>query len=299
MNTLQSAHRAPVNEAIYSVEDEIIDQRQIELVTSGRSHGPVTRLMSPSDIGKRIKPFVFLDHVTIVPSEQPLFGMHPHSGLATITTILKGEMQYEDTTGKSGVIGAGAVEWMKAGNGVWHEGSVIGKKTLRGFQLWIALPPGEENGPAESQYIDADFVPQVGPVRVILGSYGDAVSPIHAPAGIHYYQVNLSRGDTWRYVPALGHNVAWLAVDQGRLQAPQLVQAGDIAVFEEGYKAIEVYAEEATSFVFGSAIKHPYPLVLGYYSVHTNRDALARGEAEIHRIGLSLREQGRFSSIPG
>ena len=52
-------------------------------------------------------------------------------------------------------------------------------------------------------------------------------------------------------------------------------------------------AEGATSFVFGAAIKHPHPLVLGYYSVHTSREALARGEAEIDRIGERLRAEGR------
>jgi len=48
------------------------------------------------------------------------------------------------------------------------------------------------------------------------------------------------------------------------------------------------------SFVLGSAIKHPHPLVLGYYSVHTSEKALAQGEAEISRIGRQLRERGRL-----
>jgi len=54
-----------------------------------------------------------------------------------------------------------------------------------------------------------------------------------------------------------------------------------------------VRAEGPTSFVFGAAIKHPHSLVLGDYSVHTSREALARGEAEIDRIGERLRAEGR------
>ena len=42
------------------------------------------------------------------------------------------------------------------------------------------------------------------------------------------------------------------------------------------------------------AIKHPHPLVLGDYSVHTSGPALARGEAEINRIGERLRADGRL-----
>jgi hypothetical protein len=64
-------------------------------------------------------------------------------------------------------------------------------------------------------------------------------------------------------------------------------------VFEESADAIEVQAQGKTSFVFGSAIKHPHPLVLGRYSVHTNAAALAQGEAEIRRIGERLRAEGR------
>src|SRR5271168_1898354 len=58
------------------------DARRIALVTDGRRHGPITRLVSPSDIGELIKPFVFLDHFEIAPRPEPLFGIHPHSGIA-------------------------------------------------------------------------------------------------------------------------------------------------------------------------------------------------------------------------
>src|ERR1700741_1978482 len=92
------------------------DSRRIVLSTSGHRHGPVTRLVSPSDIGEVIKPFVFLDHFEVVPRPQPLFGIHPHSGIATLTVVLRGGLAYEDTTGKSGSVATGGLEWMKAGN---------------------------------------------------------------------------------------------------------------------------------------------------------------------------------------
>src|SRR6202795_5011124 len=117
------------------------DARQIVLVTSGRRQGPVTRLVSPSDIGKLMKPFVFLDHFEVVPRPEPLFGIHPHSGIATLTTILRGGLAYEDTTGAKGTVPTGGLEWMKAGNGVWHDGAATPGEPLRGFQLWVALPP--------------------------------------------------------------------------------------------------------------------------------------------------------------
>jgi redox-sensitive bicupin YhaK (pirin superfamily) len=268
--------------------------RRIVQTTGGRRHGPITRLVSPSDIGELIKPFVFLDHAEVAPRPEPLFGIHPHSGIATLTVVLRGGLVYEDTTGKSGTVPTGGLEWMRAGNGVWHDGAPSPGEPLRAFQLWVALPPSEENGPAESQYIAPDAVQQDGPVRVILGSYGRAVSPIRSPAGINYLHIRLKNGQRWRYAPPDGHTVAWLAVDEGGLRSYAPIRAGELAVFEESGEAIDLEADGDTSFVLGSAIKHPYPLVLGYYSVHTSRATLNQGEAEINRIGQRLRAEGRL-----
>jgi redox-sensitive bicupin YhaK (pirin superfamily) len=268
--------------------------RRIALRTSGRRHGPITRLISPSDIGELIKPFVFLDHAEVAPRPEPLFGIHPHSGIATLTVVLRGGMTYEDTTGKKGSVPTGGLEWMKAGNGVWHDGGPTPGEPLRAFQLWVVLPPSEENAPPESQYIAPELVQEDGPVRVILGRYGRASSPIRAPAGINYFHVHLKDGERWRYAPPDGHTVAWLAVDKGDLWSPAPIRAGELAVFEESRAAIELAADGDTWFVLGSAIKHPHPLVLGYYSVHTSRAALAQGEAEINRIGQRLRAADRL-----
>jgi redox-sensitive bicupin YhaK (pirin superfamily) len=268
--------------------------RRIASRTSGRQHGPITRLVSPSDIGEQIKPFVFLDHGEIEPTGGPLFGIHPHSGIATLTVVLSGGITYEDTTGKQGEALAGGLEWMKAGHGVWHDGGAIPGAPMRFYQLWVALRESEENSPPESQYIPPEAVQEDGPVRVILGRYGRASSPIHAPDGIDYFHVSLKHQEKWRYAPPAGHRVAWLSVDKGRLRASETIHAGQLAVFEESDGAIELQADGVTSFVIGSAIKHPHPLVLGTYSVHTRAEALARGEAEIQRIGQRLRAAGRL-----
>ena len=72
------------------------------------------------------------------------------------------------------------------------------------------------------------------------------------------------------------------------------IHAGQLAVFEEsGSDSIETQADGDTSFVIGSAVEHPHPLVLGRYSVHTSANPLAQGEAEIRRIGDQLRAEGR------
>lgn len=107
--------------------------------------------------------------------------------------------------------------------------------------------------------------------------------------------VHLADGERSRYVPPAGHTVAWVAVSSGQLDAAGPVAAGELAVFDESGSAIDFVAHGETAFVLGSAVKHPHELVMGYCSVHTSVSALAQGEAEIQRIGLRLRQEGRLS----
>jgi redox-sensitive bicupin YhaK (pirin superfamily) len=222
--------------------------------------------------------------------------MHPHSGIATLTFMIEGDVGYEDTTGKKGVLPAGGVEWMRAGNGVWHTGAPVDESLVHGFQLWVALPASEENAPAQSLYLAPSQVPQQGPARVLLGRYGAAQSAIAAPASMNYLAVRLKDGEHWRYTTPVGHTVAWVAVSTGRLDAGGLVGTGELAVFEESGEPIDFVADGDTTFVLGSAVKHPHELVMGYYSVHTSETALAQGEAEIRRIGARLRQEGRLGN---
>lgn len=264
--------------------------------TRGSTHGPITRLVSPGDLGEFLKPFVFLDLFGFKPEPGHRgFGMHPHSGIATLTFMIEGDVGYEDTTGKQGVLPAGGIEWMRAGNGVWHDGAPAGGSPVSGFQLWVALPAAEENAPAQSLYLAPSQVPQEGPARVLLGRYGKAQSAIPAPASMNYLAVRLQDGERWRYTPPAGHTVAWVAVNAGRLDAGGPVGTGELAVFEESGEAIDFVAHGDTAFVLGSAVKHPHELVMGRYSVHTSKAALDRGEAEIRRIGARLREEGRLA----
>ena len=86
--------------------------------TRGQTHGPITRLISPSDLGQLLKPFVFLDLVDNHGQPFSGFGLHPHSGIANLTYIAQRNVSYEDTNGAHGLLPAGGIEWMRAGGGV-------------------------------------------------------------------------------------------------------------------------------------------------------------------------------------
>jgi redox-sensitive bicupin YhaK (pirin superfamily) len=268
--------------------------RAIATRTHGRRHGPITRVVSPSDIGQLIKPFVFLDYFDFQPTGDPLFGMHPHSGIATFTVLLSGDMRYEDTTGASGELSEGSLEWMSAGSGVWHDGSPSSLSTFRGYQIWVALPPEREIGAAESRYLAPWQVPRIGAARLLLGSYEGVESAVPAPAGMNCLHVCLSPGESWRYQPPAGHDVAWAHVHRGALRVAGARLQDELAVFEPGEQVLEFVAEGGTEFIVASAAKHPHDLVLGRYSVHTSDETLRQGEAQIESIGRQLRARGRI-----
>ena len=262
--------------------------------TRGHSHGAITRLMSPGDLGQMLKPFVFLDLFDSGGRSIPNFGLHPHSGIATLTYIAEGSVTYEDTNGAKGLLEAGGVEWMRAGAGVWHGGGGGRPGRTRGFQLWVALPPELELGPSESLYQGVDDIPRRGPAQVLLGDYEDARSAIARPSPITYLAVRLAAGERWRFQPPAGQTVLWIALGAGAVRAPDRIEAGELAVFAAGDEAVEFVAEADAEFVLGSAAPHPHDLALGYYSVHTSPAALQTGEARIQAIREDLVRVGRL-----
>ena len=267
--------------------------RRIVHRTRGQGHGPIVRLMSPSDLGQLLKPFVFLDLFEFDASFAGSMPIHPHSGIATITVITEGNLHFDDADGGAGHIGYGGVEWMRAGAGVWHgrEMSAGTAPHIQGYQLWIALPAELESAPVDSQYLEADAIPTVGPARLIVGSYGETRSPVRAPQSLNYLLVTLAAGESWQYQPPPGHEVLWLSVSKGAVGVPDVINAGELATFEAGNGALTVAASEVAEavFVIGSAVPHPHDLALGYYSVHTNDQALRRGEAKIAELGVRVR----------
>src|SRR5258708_34554412 len=73
--------------------------------------------MSPGDLGEALKPFVFLDLFDMDKASFSGFGLHPHSGITTVTHLFEGSVRYEDSTGATGTLEAGGGEWVKAGPG--------------------------------------------------------------------------------------------------------------------------------------------------------------------------------------
>ena len=108
---------------------------------------PVRRAFAGVDL-KDLDPFVHMDQMGSVdypPGEARGTDWHPHRGFETVTYIIDGTFQHQDSHGGGGVITNGATQWMTAGGGILHietppEELVVTGGLFHGIQLWVNLP---------------------------------------------------------------------------------------------------------------------------------------------------------------
>src|SRR3954454_16138410 len=153
-------------------------------------------------------PFLLLDElgpVDYAPGEAVGAPDHPHRGFETVTYVLEGEGEHEDSAGHRGVIGPGDVQWMTAGRGVIH--AEMPSRTLReqggrmhGFQLWVNLPARDKMMEPRYQEIPRARIPEAAApdglarVRVIAGEALGARAVIETRTPIAYHDWTLAPG---------------------------------------------------------------------------------------------------------
>src|ERR1041385_320241 len=135
-----------------------------------------------------LDPFLLLDNFG---SSDPAdyvkgFPWHPHRGMETVTYMLDGRTDHEDSLGNKGTIGPGEVQWMSAGSGILHQEmpQPNPKGPLSGLQLWINLPAkGKMQTPAY-RGVSANAIPVAkgddgSRVKVIAGTHAGVTGPVH------------------------------------------------------------------------------------------------------------------------
>jgi redox-sensitive bicupin YhaK (pirin superfamily) len=108
---------------------------------------PVKRAFQGVDLAY-LDPFIHLDQmgeVEYAPGEPKGTSWHPHRGFETVTYMIDGIMEHQDSEGGGGVISNGDTQWMTAGKGILHierppEHLVLSGGLFNGFQLWVNLP---------------------------------------------------------------------------------------------------------------------------------------------------------------
>lgn len=151
-----------------------------------------------------LDPFLLLDHFGSSDPKDFIAGfpMHPHRGIETVTYMLEGTVDHQDSLGNKGSINAGDVQWMTAGSGIMHqEMPRAGKGPLSGFQLWVNLPKMNKMMPPGYQDIKKEDIgtAEIGPgstVKVIAGKFQNARGPVKdLVIPIELFDVTLAAGE--------------------------------------------------------------------------------------------------------
>jgi len=155
---------------------------------------PVRRAFAGVDLAA-LDPFVHMDQmgeVEYAPGEPKGTPWHPHRGFETVTYMIDGTFQHQDSTGGGGMITNGATQWMTAGAGILHierppEELIASGGLFHGIQLWVNLPSAKKWVAPRYQDIGAQRVTLLASadgttlVRVIAGD----VAGEHGPGVTH------------------------------------------------------------------------------------------------------------------
>ncbi len=190
-------------------------------------------------------PFLLLDDLRNDRSKDFIRGFpwHPHRGIETITYMLDGRVEHQDSMGNRGVIGAGSVQWMTAGRGIIHQEMPVddGSGKMGGFQLWTNLPAKDKMMKPRYQDIESAAIPERlladgSKVRVIAGDFEGTQGPVE---GIvtepEYFDLHLAPGaDLVHRVEPGKRAFAYVFGGSGRFGEGPIVDNGTIVFFTDG-----------------------------------------------------------------
>nr|WP_319949415.1 pirin family protein [uncultured Shimia sp.] len=172
----------------------VLEQRAAQPTTEGAGVH-LHRAFGFSD-PEELDPFLMMDHFRNDDPDKFSAGFpwHPHRGIETITYVLSGSVDHQDSLGNSGSLGAGDVQWMTAGSGIMHQEMPTpdAQGTNHGFQLWANLPSDLKMTAPRYQDVQAREIPEIAEddgtrVRVIVGTFWGKRGPVDGIAADPQY----------------------------------------------------------------------------------------------------------------
>ena len=210
---------------------------------------PVRRAFAgvPLDV---LDPFIHMDQMGAVeyaPGEPRGTTWHPHRGFETVTYMLDGTFQHQDSHGGGGLISDGATQWMTAGAGILHietppEELVVTGGLFHGLQLWVNLPAAKKMSPPRYQGLQPGQVtllssPDGGAVvRLIAGDVAGYTGPGETHTPISFVHATVAPDAQLRLPWRPDFNaLLYVLAGAGRIGVEERrVSGGQLAVFGKG-----------------------------------------------------------------
>ncbi|MEO4005567.1 pirin family protein [Flavobacterium sp. CAU 1735] len=225
---------------------------------------------------ERMSPFIMMDYNSkyhFAPSEIPRgVGVHPHRGFETVTIAYKGKVAHHDSSGNSGVIGEGDVQWMTAASGVLHkeyhekEFSKTGGE-FQMVQLWVNLPAKDKMSQPKYQGITNDQIEKyilpdnAGLVEVIAGEYENVKGAASTFTPVHLQNAKLNKGGKAGFSFPAVYNTALLVIQGSiKVNGTEEIPTDHFVLFENEGEDFSIEALENDTIVLilsGAPINEP------------------------------------------
>ncbi len=180
------------------------------------------------NFGDRMNPFILMDfnpEINFTPTTVPRgVAVHPHRGFETVTVAYKGSVAHNDSTGNSGVIHPGDVQWMTAGSGILHKEYHEKEFAKKGgafemAQIWVNLPKKYKMSLPKYQAIThaqkgkTELENNSGTIFVIAGEYNGVKGAAKTFSPVEMYDIRLNEnGEAEINLPG-GFNTGLLIVE--------------------------------------------------------------------------------------
>jgi len=216
-----------------------------------------------------IDPFLMLDEFGSENKDDYLAGFppHPHRGIETVTYMLNGEFEHEDSIGSKGKMAPGDIQWMKTGRGIIHsEMPAMSDGKLVGFQLWINMPASMKMNKPKYEYIKSNqkkkFEDRDKKINLIAGKFENVEGPVkgHNVEPI-YFDIELNENKKINLEVPETHN-SFIYLLKGNLQIGlkdhKKITDSTLVLLERG-SSLEVLSNEKSKFLFiaGKPIGEP------------------------------------------
>ncbi len=210
---------------------------------------PVVRAFADVSL-RELDPFIHMDQmgeVDYAPGEPKGTAWHPHRGFETVTYMIDGTFQHQDSHGGGGVINNGATQWMTAGSGILHietppEELVVSGGIFHGLQLWVNLPAKDKFSVPRYQAIEGEQAALVSSadggalVRIVAGSIDGHAGPgaTHTPITMAHVTVQPGAQLSLPWEPDY-NALVYVLSGRGTVGAERrAIRGGQLAVFGAG-----------------------------------------------------------------
>ncbi len=245
-------------------------------------------------------PFLLLDDFGSANPDDYMAGFpwHPHRGIETVTYIINGAVEHQDSMGNKGVIEDGDVQWMTAGSGIIHQEmpqKYYGE--TKGFQLWVNLPKKHKMTKPRYRGITKKEIPTVKEdgkeVRIIAGTYLGESGPVtDLFVNSLYFDITLDANKEFSYgVPE--HYTAFLYIFDGSviIEGDRAIEKSIVVLTDTGDNILLRAGERGARFLFVAGEPIGESVAWGGPIVMNTKEELEEAFKE-YRDGTFIKHQG-------